>query len=142
MTTHTTRRTLLRIAPAALVPGLLADLALAATVPNQNASSALASGDAWAGDPLPALVTAYLDTCEAFNVEDHEPTANALYDDMTRLGDRIEGTIATTPAGLAAQISYLQSSYGAGFPAYPGGPEYVDVPSPLLDLLKAGLRRL
>lgn len=121
------RRSLLRASPALLVPGLLADVASASPT----------------SDTLPALVAAYFAAAASFDVEDDELAAADLLGDMDRIGDEIEATVATTSAGLIAQITYLQKSYGSdGIPAYEGGPEHLDVPSPLLDLLKAGLGRL
>jgi hypothetical protein len=123
-----TRRALLAASPALVAPALLAAPALA---------------DAQPADPLPAL-WAECQRAEAawLAAPDETPEADALWHEFRRIEDAIEETVATTPAGLLAQLDYMAASYGSGSLVPEENTHAHDVPLSFLDTLKAGLGRL
>lgn len=118
------------------VPTLAAPMALLpASVLEAAASS----------DPILALVEARARHEAAWKAAPEGSAEDqAAWDAFRAAEDAIEGTVATTPEGLVAQIDYMKASYGAGMvDVNPFARATVDdVPVAFLDVIVAGLRGL
>ncbi|EYD73844.1 hypothetical protein Rumeso_04579 [Rubellimicrobium mesophilum DSM 19309] len=136
MTAHLSRRSLLRAAPALVMPVTL-------TAPLPALAGAVATPD-----PLPGYVRDFKAALEQWLAASDEPgggnfdTLACLHwnAEMNHLRELIQDTVATSPEGLAAQIEFIKADYDAGPPCAYDYPTVDDVPVPFLDLILEGLR--
>jgi len=66
-------------------------------------------------DPLPDLLAEFQRNRAAWLVAEEEtPEAQTLWEAREALGEQIRETVATSPAGLMAQIQYIKEDYNTG----------------------------
>lgn len=124
-----TRRALLLSAPALAAAPLTLE---AATAP---------------ADPLPGLLA----LCEQRRLEwlataeihgEDSPEDKAAWEAFRAAEDIIEGTKATTPAGIAAQLEYAKASYGSGLSPEDDPRRSSDIPHAFLNHIIASLKEM